>query len=482
MRNLLASQFNCHICNVPFKEADPTVRNILLIGASQNGKSALGNFLVTAKALDNFPVFGIGDGTVSCTTKWKAERTQWTYNYLSLEVLNQSQIHTNPKEAKKFEKQQLCTFQIIDTPGIGDVNVDKEAENMEHVYEELREMKNRQQELALALLVVKYPPFLSEELKANINFYKKMLPDIWNLNVYLVITNVENNEAWLKKQTKGGQKDPRTIVKKIQKEIQSWLEKSYDIPMVTIDSLFDSDSPEEKSAVQVRELLLATCVNSPSISLNGMRLPKTKRMLEEDKRNIRELQGKKDGIKEGIILIEETLSETADKIAALSVQKEATASQLNQCKEEYEDKNGGKLVVIYSNRFTNELQLFSYSKQTFDVKTDFPIRDKIVARGTAVYEIDDDKHVKGMVYESIWKNLDCTLTLSTYSCYYYEKQITDLRVRISTLKAELESVTREFDDKSGDERDFKAQLEAYRKQLVDIDKQIEDLKLEYIIL
>ena len=461
---------------------DPTVRNILLIGASQNGKSALGNFLVTGKALDNSPVFGIGDGTVSCTTKWNAASTQWTYSYLPPEILKQRQIHANEETAKKYEKRKLCTFNIIDTPGTGDVHTDKEAENMELVYNRLKEMRDKKEKLALALLVVKYPPFLSEELKANINFYKKMLPEVMNLNVYLVITNVEDNEVWLRKQTKGGQKDPNAIIKEIQNKIQSWLDKSYEIPIVTIDSLFDSDTPEEQNAIRVRELLLATCVTSPGISLNGMRLPKTQKMLEEDKRNIEKLQGMKDGIKQGMALIEVTLSKAADKIAAFSVLMQSKASLLKQYEEEYKDKNVENLVVIYSERFTDGWHPFSHATQTFDVTTEFPIRDKRVARGTAEYEINKDKHVKGKVYASLWTNLDCTLTLSTFSRYYYEKQITDLRGKIEILKPELESVTREFNDKSGDQRDFKAQLEAYRKQLVDIDKKLEELKLEYIIL
>ena len=320
------------------EETDPTVRNILLIGASQNGKSALGNFLVTGKALDNSPVFGIGDGTMSCTTKLNAARAQWTYSYLPPEILKQHQIQDNEEEAKQHEKHKLCTFEIIDTPGTGDVNVNKEVENMELVYNRLKEMRDNQEELALALLVVKYPPFLSEELKANIIFYKKMLPEVMNLNVYLVITNVEDNEAWLKKQTKGGKKNPSTIIKEIQIEIQLWLEKNFEIPTVTIDSLFESDTPEEQNAVRVREILLATCVTSPGISLNGIRLPKTKRMLEEDKRNIEKLLGTKDGIHKGIALIEVSLSEVANKLADLSGKMEATASQLKQYEEEYADK------------------------------------------------------------------------------------------------------------------------------------------------
>ena len=464
------------------EETDPTVRNILLIGASQNGKSALGNFLVTGKALDNSPVFGIGDGTMSCTTKWNAVRTQWTYSYLPPEILKQHQIHANEETAKQYEKRKLCTFKIIDTPGTGDVNTDKEAENMELVYNKLKEMRDHQEKLALALLVVKYPPFLSEELKANINFYKKMLPEVLNLNVYLVITNVEDNEAWIKKQTKGGKKHPSVIIKEIQNKIRIWLDKSYEIPIVTIDSLFDSDTPEEQNAIRVRELLLATCVTSPGISLNGMRLPKTKQMLEEDKLTIEKLKGTKDGIKQGMALIQVTVSKAADKIAAFSVLMQSKASLLKQYEEEYKAKNVENLMVIYSEPFTDRWHPITLAKQTFDVTTEFPIIDKRVARGTAEYEIDEEKHAKGKVYASLWRKLNCTLTLSTYSRYYYEKQITDLRRKIEFLKPELESVTNKFNDNTGDQKNFKAQLEAYRKQLVDIDKQIEDLKLEYIIL
>ena len=465
------------------EETDPTVRNILLIGASQNGKSALGNFLVTGKALDNSPVFGIGDGTMSCTTKLNAARAQWTYSYLPPEILKQHQIQDNEEEAKQHEKHKLCTFEIIDTPGTGDVNVNKEVENMELVYNRLKEMRDNQEELALALLVVKYPPFLSEELKANIIFYKKMLPEVMNLNVYLVITNVEDNEAWLKKQTKGGKKNPSTIIKEIQIEIQLWLEKNFEIPTVTIDSLFESDTPEEQNAVRVREILLATCVTSPGISLNGIRLPKTKRMLEEDKRNIEKLLGTKDGIHKGIALIEVSLSEVANKLADLSGKMEATASQLKQYEEEYADKNVDKLVVIHSEHITNGRRSHStHEYQSFDVRTKFPIRNKIVARGIPKYTINEEKHVKGIIYASIWTNLNSTLTLSTYRREYYMERLTFLITSIATLKVKLDTVKREFYDITLDRENFKARLEAYRKQLVDIDKKLEEVKLEYIIL
>ena len=201
---------------------------------------------------------------------------------------------------------------------------------------------------------------------------------------------MENNEAWLKKQTRGGKKDPSTIIKEIQNKIQSWLEKRYEIPTITIDSLFESDTLEEQNAVRVRELLLATCVTSPGISLNGIRLPKTKRMLEEDKQNIKELLGTKDGIHKGIVLIEKALSKAADKIAACSSSMQSKASLVKQYKEEYNDKNGNKLVIIYSQRFTDTWHVLFSSRKTFDVNTKFPIKDLIVARGTAEYEIYDN--------------------------------------------------------------------------------------------
>ena len=329
-------------------ERDPIVRNILLIGASQNGKSALGNFLVTGKAMDNSPVFRIGNGTASCSTNWTSKPTEWKYRYLPPEVLKQRQIYVDCDEATKHEKQTLCKFQIIDTPGTGDVNVNNEETNMKLLYNSLKIMKDKQEKLALALLVVKYASFLNEELKANIIYYKKMLPEIMNANVYLIITNVENNETWINKQLKGGKPHPKSIIEKIQQEIQNWLETSSEVPMFTIDSMFDPESLEEQNAIKIRELLFATCVTTPSITLNGMRFPKTKQQLEKNKREIEKFEGQKDGINKGIALIESNLKNTADKIAALSVAKEYTASKLTQLKEEYEAKNVDELVIIKS--------------------------------------------------------------------------------------------------------------------------------------
>ena len=468
-------------------DKDSTVRNILLIGASQNGKSALGNFLVTGKPLGDHPVFAIGTGTLPCTAEWKAVKTQWTYqhSYSPTDVFNHFRNHANKGETK-FENQKLCTFQIIDTPGTGDVNADKESENMELLYNRLKEMRDKQEHLALALLVVKYPPFLSEELKANINFYKKMLPNIWNRNVYLVITNVEKNEAWLGKQSKGVNKDPNTIIKEIQKEIQSCLKISDEIPTVTIDSKFDSDTPEATNAVQIRELLLATCVTSPGICLNEMRLPKSKRMLEEDKRNINRLEGMKDGLNLNIASNEVSVREVAAKLADLSNKLEANTTKLKKYQKEFDEKNVKELCEIYCNRYTGECyfwpNFFYRVNAGFDVQTEFPIRDKYVARGIAKYTINEEKHVKGKVYALPWNKLNCSITLYTYKQEYYRERLTQLSSKIATVKAENESLNRESNDKSHDQENFQSQLEAYKNQLDEIDKKLIELNLEYIIL
>ena len=123
-------------------------------------------------------------------------------------------------------------------------------------------------------------------------------------------------------------------------------------------------------------------------------------MLQKDKQNIEKLLGTKD-IQKGIGLIEVTLSKAADKIAACSASMESKASQLKQYEEENKDKNLENLVVIYSERFTDEWHVFVHAKQTFDVTTEFPIRDKRVARGIEEFEIDDEKHVKGLEYASL---------------------------------------------------------------------------------
>ena len=113
------------------------------------------------------------------------------------------------------------------------------------------------------------------------------------------------------------------------------------------------------------------------------------------------------------MLTQEALSTVANNIAALSILMQSNLSLIKQCEQEHKDKNVENLVVIYSEWFFDGWHFYCNTKHTFDVTTEFLIKDKIVAGGTAEFKIDEDKHVKGKVDASLWTNLNCTLTLST---------------------------------------------------------------------
>lgn len=102
---------------------EPKVLNILLIGASQNGKSALANFLVTGKSnvQNNNRFFQVGSGMAACTQQMLSQTVTWNHKHL-------------PKMARKreiLESDEMIqhsiwiarySFRIIDTPGVGEAN------------------------------------------------------------------------------------------------------------------------------------------------------------------------------------------------------------------------------------------------------------------------------------------------------------------------------------------------------------------------
>ena len=91
-------------------------KNILLIGSTGVGKSALGNFLVNPKNNLSIFHFEISNSFLPCTTKLQAYGFQYEF------------------EQKKY------TINIIDTPGLNESNSKNDLENMINVIKSLNDV------------------------------------------------------------------------------------------------------------------------------------------------------------------------------------------------------------------------------------------------------------------------------------------------------------------------------------------------------
>lgn len=461
-------------------EKDSSVKNILLIGPSQNGKSSLANFLVNGKALSKEGTnihFAMGDGMISETTECKGIITEWIYKFIPNEFEKNEEILKNPSAAKNIRKRRICLFRIIDAPGIGNTDENIEQQTMENLYRYLYSMKCKGEKLSLALLVLQYGTIkFNTELFTNIDFYKKMIPDLMTSNILLVVTNVQNNEKWIKTQMLGCPKHPSARIEVIRKQVQKRLghDQKFLIPTETIDSLCAPKSTEEKEAIKLRCRVFEYCLSSAEVELNNIHLPKTQKLLRESKEKIDKLNGKR-----------EAKVNTCDimiKLSEISKQLRTLETSLNRVNDELIEKNNTKMHPIFNATFTDKLHFFGWCRRDFDILTEFPICKKLVVLGFAKYTVDERTHINGMIYSKWFRSLHCQLTLYTEKKIFYEKEIKELQLQFKRERIEYKQMLDQYKLDNSNEPQFQTILDYTKKDIADIDKEIEYHSRNYIYI
>lgn len=467
-------------------EIDRYVRNIMLIGPSQNGKSSLANFLVSGKALSDNPkdvLFPIGDGTTSVTKEFSVKAAEWTYKYLPPEHANTKGILGSVNAMAQFQICMQCTFQVIDTPGIGGSDEDAEQDAMTEVYDILHRMKKGGEKFSLALLVLKYPPFLDADLERHVKFYKKMIPDFMHSNLMLVVTDVHMSETWVRSKTRGGAHPPNEVIKSIRKKLQQWLDLKDLPPTFSIDSLFEKDTAESDNAVFVRTKIFEFCMKAPDVELRRVSLPKTTALLNADELKISLRRGQKIVISKRIQDAEVELDSESKTFDKLRQKLQKAKSSLHESNVELKKKDCDVLCKIYSQRFTQEWSICGWAKVNFDIRTSHPINEKrLEGKGSVAYFTDKKKNIKGILYSPFWRSLDRNLVLLTVSKHYYKEEIISLKEKVSNTGRKCEDLEREVNDRRSKINKQKTELKKLQQTLSDIDNEIQFLSNKYLHL
>jgi len=193
---------------------------------------------------------------------------------------------------------------LIDTPGVGDTR-DKEEINMFLLYQHLAKLSNNNEYISAIVLVAKFPTLLDNSYLENLKFYQKLFSNIFQTNLVIMITHVEESEDWIRRQERSG----HTVGERLQQirvSIQSILNLSEEISYYTIDSLCFKDTEEMKHALEVRSMLFDSCFEQPITILETIRFPKLQKWKSLDEIEILGLEErKKEYIKECQLLIKQ---------------------------------------------------------------------------------------------------------------------------------------------------------------------------------
>ena len=128
---------------------------------------------------------------------------------------------------------------VIDTPGLNEGAV-RDLEHMIGIVQGLKERK----EIKACILVVKFNSKIDAQYKATVEYYSKLLPDLFENNVAIVMTDFATDERSIQMRTKQGI-DVEQVKNNTVREIVECADMTYSPILFTIDCLpYDSDEQE----------------------------------------------------------------------------------------------------------------------------------------------------------------------------------------------------------------------------------------------
>ena len=183
---------------------------ILLIGSTGNGKSTLGNYLLNPN-----------DEHISKKQTFVTARD------------NKPQTrHVQPVTAKVSVTDHGDTeITVIDTPGLNE-GAFRDLEHMIGIVQGLKDQK----EIKACILVVKFNSKIDTQYKATVKYYSKLLPDLFENKVAIVMTDFASDDRSIQMRRKQGI-DVEQVKNNTVREIVDCADMSYSPILFAIDCL-----------------------------------------------------------------------------------------------------------------------------------------------------------------------------------------------------------------------------------------------------
>ena len=389
---------------------------IMLIGSTGNGKSTLGNFL-----LDPSP----------------------SHIYDKPSFLPAQSNMPETKEVKVVRGTN-CPFHIVDTPGLNE----GDSEDLRHMMDIVQRLKDLQS-ISACILCIKFDTKIDIQFRATIDYYRKLLPRLFEENVLVVLTNYCCDDRSLKMRKRRGIDDQKVIEGTI-----SEIAKLFDPPnesqleYLCIDAL--PYGPEEKERnLTIRKAIFEKATSMPPVSVTNLKVMKTPALKQMHDSKIVALDGKISGFK--MELIEEN-PKAKDVLCNLETSLEnmfTVKSSIQRMKDELNRLDTAELVIGRVWRTLKKWKLMYKTKEKFEIKSDWPIIDfklwpaeKAVSWST---KRSGDNIIFGEVSGEFMRGLNATLTIMVHRRDKYDTLIQTIKKRLSEEKKSLKTLKTKVD-------------------------------------
>ena len=414
------------------------LRSILLLGATGNGKSTLGNYLIdpSEEHIDS------GKGQTFTTAK---------SNYPQTKKVKSGRVRDN----------NFKHITIVDTPGLNDGDK-KDLAHMIDLVKNLREIKT----VTACAIVCKIDGKIDETFKMTIKYYSNLLPQIFENNVFIVLTKVI-----------GGEKARRKMgivleeyMENVQDEVVELAELRFKPEVFTIDSLPLDDSTCEAS-LKTRSAILDYVSKMNFVDTSKLRIAKTAYIRQKDREMLESLKGRLTGYNDRLIEKQPDASEKLSSILHKALEKGYKAEKLTKCQEK---------LSIYDNKDLMTVKQWCLHEITRFEKKVYPFKVEAKCEISAVDKWDngqlewEDMHevypkgmVTGRIIANSFKRVHAILTVKAYRNCYNAEKIVELKKEEQRLLDEQKALTEEINSYSEPK---------YQEEIDDLKRKIEEIE------
>lgn len=377
---------------------------LLLIGSTGSGKSCLGNFLVDTSEENLF------DKQHFKVAKANMPETQYV-----------SAVPCQHKDNK---------YLVIDTPGLNESDV-SDLKHMIQIVEHLQKVKS----IMACVLVVRFNTKIDAQYKATVQYYRRLLPSLFERNVIIVMTDYASDSRSIFLRERQGI-DVHEIKRNTLREIVIHGSLEYD-PLIFLIDCLPIDDEERKLNIKIRSAIFSRFASQTPFPTESLMVAKTAFLRSEDREKIKSYEGEITGYNKRLQQVNAKAAEALEKIQKREEMVTEKEKLLTILQRDLKDKDSPELTNIGGLAISKEWKLFQWISKCFE-KT-VPIKIESVDKWTngrcewSEYE-QTDYSVKGKLEGQFMRGIYASITLQTSKRTKYAEEISSLEKQIRELE------------------------------------------------
>ena len=430
-------------------------RSILLLGATGNGKSTLGNYLIdpSEEHIDS------GKGQTFTTAK---------SNYPQTKKVKSGRVRDN----------NFKHITIVDTPGLNDGDK-KDLAHMIDLVKNLREIKT----VTACAIVCKIDGKIDETFKMTIKYYSNLLPQIFENNVFIVLTKIEEGERAEKARRKMGIV-LEEYMEKVQDRVVRLAKLRFKPEVFTIDSLPLDDSTCEAS-LKTRSAILDYVSKMNFVDTSKLRIAKTAYIRQKDREMLESLRGQQMGYRDRLIEKRTGAEAVLTSLNQIALSHGDKLIQLTKCQQKLSIYDTEDLVI--DKKWSSERSWYGNRTVTFTVKSDYEIaRVKFWDNGQLNWSKtgrhSDGRTVTCEINGKFMRHIHATVTIFTFKKHLHAKKIAALREEKSSLCADIVALDKEIKSYSIKDSTYHEEIEALLRKIEEVEKSCKAYQGDYMTI